>query len=434
MTKIGDRQILEKTDIQNRTFHISTNITKEEIITNITNFFIDSKNFSNISSSITSNITIIATNTINIAGNTCNTLNINNIRQDNKVVVDINNTINGTSGKKSSNTNHSSIAEGLRQSIIQAAAPIQFLEDIINTNLQLINNWNSITADKSNVIETAAKISNIINAICIDKIGLNPFNNPSDDTSIFNILGVNIFEIYTISQLNQYDNNFIAIPIPPPSTETSKIDPNQGFVNLVASIVNNVYIDANNIINIINNRCNIGTFTHISQFNDIRVKITNTINNCVGANKIISCENNNFQCVIADNLSNVFNYLYKELLDEYNVNIKNITPDADFQTYCKAFDSRIDILSAIELNTYYTICNSDKKLQCIMLQRFSQLGADISGIKISICGNDIPKISNNPRIWKPNPVFLDQLLAPPYLYYLIGTVLLIVILLGIVLF
>jgi hypothetical protein len=434
MTIIGERQILTLNDIQNRTFYISTNIDRYDVINSITNFFMNSSNISNINNSIQNNIYSISSNIINVAHNDCHTINVTDIVQSNNVDLTINNIINGKTQSKGSNTNYSSISKGLLNSIIHNNAPYLYLEDIINNNLNIINTWSTIIDDINDIVNNAFQISNDINAISIDKIGMNPFNNPGEENNIFNILGANIYEIYIISLLSQGNQNYIDIPNPPETnTLPTKTDTTKGFVNSVASIVNDIAISQTNIINFINNKCTLGTISDISQFNEIKIKITNTISNYVGANSIVVCDNNTFQCVIATNLSNVFNYLYLQLVNEYNINIKSILLDTDFIIYSKAFDARIEILSAIELNTYYTICNNDKNLKCIMLQRFLQLGANISNEEI-ICGDNIPTIPRNPRVFKPNLSFLSQLLTPPYLYYLIGVVLIIVILLGFVIF
>ena len=444
--KIGDiNSNIQLADIYLRTFYGSTKIDPQDIINCLESFIASGANINNITNNITTNVYTQLSNNINISGNNCANITIQDIMEQNDSYISIVNTIqNNLKNNSSASSTFGMIKQSIIQNINNNEPPIDYLSSIINLNLPIMNEYYKNNTD----------INTLTNTLITNAVNLNSaVAQISIDPSLYLITPQSISSQDPIQTFLGISNALILgseSSFPGPTTN-SKYNPNNttsgdrsstsSYSNLFNNILNVINVNAtfneSNYLQIAQNVCsNSLVVSNLSQVNILCLKINNAItnsiiNNSSTTNQCPTTVNyySPIQCIISNSLGIIFTSLYQNQVSDYNMNASQVGKSistSDFAKYAKAFDARLDVLCAIETSTYYALCASqDLNIKCTILARFKQLGANVSA-EMTGCGASVP-IPSNPRVWPPNS-FFNILFRPPILYYTIGSSVVIIVL------
>jgi len=424
--------------IRNRTLMKSINITPLQINNEVNNFISNFISTFNVSSIINNTVSIIANNSFIINGLTCQSLNINNITQQNL----INNTTDITIDTNISTDIESNII-GQINSILKTNKPSSnYLGNILQQGYKTLSNYySSDVLIQLNDLETIIKciINTEYNRLVGNYIFFDsciPLNTPK--SSVVKVLPTTTTKTNLKSNFNYSTDNDIfynTVGIPSILLNDSSINTlpgiNMTIVNtILTSVINSLTnILSTNMLSLISINCNTASVSNINQLNNIINSFNASIKTSFTGDQPSS---------LTSTVGYFFSKCYSSLELEYKIKMtlfnsrkKTDLTKNEYNLYVTAFNARLDNLAAIELQVYYIFCYNNINIRCNMEQRFNQI-LNISYNPSTLCVV-IPELSDMSSLnpFTSSNAFITSIntllnLAP--LYYIGGIVLIIMIL------
>lgn len=330
---------------QNSDFKNKMNITDEQI-TNATNKFVnDIKSDIKIDNNVTSDLSILADNVIDIVNVSCRNISLGNITQENVVKLKVDTSIVNKTEQVIESAVESSVTRNIEKN-----TPKNLINDVLNAQQKAMESFYKGSAiDMGELAKAAGKAAAAASSPGIGnstKVNMSMEKNVAVD----NALGITNKQISNISD------------------ETTN--------TMMSTIKNENDVDISNAVKVENkirlaniSACENLTIDNVKQNNSVEADIQNYVSNV---------SNSKISQTFTSNINNTFKKLYGDLKEENDAGPgANDRYTSDPEEFEAGMQARLNNLEAVELALWESVAGSDPDIKKKIRDRYAELGREI---------------------------------------------------------